>query len=121
MTASRSPRQLKRWVCPDAYLAGQGEGIHMTAALPIPEAALAQHVAVLGKTGAGKSSVLRLIVEGLLDAGKPVCIVDPKGDWWGLKSSASGKRAGYSVIIFGGEHADVPINAHAGVHVAELV
>jgi len=87
----------------------------------LPEGALAQHLAVLGKTGSGKSSVLRLLVERLLDAGKPVCIIDPKGDWWGLKSSADGKRAGYPVIIFGGEHADIPLNAHAGAHVAELV
>lgn len=88
---------------------------------PIPEAALGQHIAVLGKTRSGKSSVMRGLVEGLLDAEKPVCIVDPKGDWWGLKSSADGKRAGYPVVIFGGEHADVPINQHAGAHVAELV
>lgn len=86
-----------------------------------PEAALEQHVAVLGKTGSGKSSVLRGIVEGLLDKGKPVCLIDPKGDWWGLKSSADGKHAGYPVVIFGGDHADVPINEHSGQHVAELV
>lgn len=87
----------------------------------LPEGALAQHLAVLGKTGSGKSSVLRLLVEGLLSVGKPVCIIDPKGDWWGLKSSSSGKSPGYPVIIFGGEHADLPLNAHAGAHVAELV
>ncbi len=88
---------------------------------PIPDAALAHHTILLGKTRAGKSSVMRGIVERLLDQGKPACIIDPKGDWWGLKSSADGKRAGYSVIIFGGEHADVPLNAHSGAHVAELV
>jgi hypothetical protein len=44
-----------------------------------------QHVAVLGKTRSGKSSAMRLLVEYLLDKGKPVCIVDPKGDWWGIK------------------------------------
>jgi len=87
----------------------------------IPTAALDQHILVLGKTGAGKSSVMRLLVEGLLDDGKPVCAVDPKGDWHGLRSSADGKRAGYPVVIFGGDHADVPINAHAGGNVAELV
>jgi len=89
--------------------------------LLLPSAALAQHVIGLGKTGSGKSSKMRLIVEGLLDDKKPVTIIDPKGDWWGIKSSASGKRAGYPVVIFGGEHADVPLNAHAGAHVAELV
>jgi hypothetical protein len=87
----------------------------------LPKEIFNQHVAVLGKTGAGKSSALRFCVEQLLDADQPVCIVDPKGDWWGLKSSKSGKEAGYPVVIFGGDHADVPLNAHAGNHVAELV
>lgn len=87
----------------------------------LPAGMLSQHIAVLGKTGSGKSSVMRYLVEGLLDDKKPVCIIDPKGDWWGLKSSANGKSAGYSVVIFGGEHADVPINAHSGGHIAELV
>lgn len=87
----------------------------------IPAAALNQHIALLGKTRSGKSSVMRRITEGLLDEHLPVCIIDPKGDWWGLKSSADGKKAGYPVVIFGGEHADVPLNAHAGSHIAELV
>lgn len=86
----------------------------------IPDAALAQHIAILGKTRSGKSSVMRGLVEGLLDRHMPVCIVDPKGDWWGLKLARDGKHAGYPVVIFGGEHADVPINAHSGAHVAEL-
>lgn len=87
----------------------------------LPKEIFNQHVAVLGKTGAGKSSALRFCVEQLLDAEERVCIIDPKGDWWGLKSSKSGKQAGYPVVIFGGDHADVPLNAHAGNHVAELV
>lgn len=87
----------------------------------IPNAALEQHIIVLGKTGAGKSSAIRSgFVEPLLDHEEPVCILDPKGDWWGLKSSADGRRAGYSIVIFGGQHADVPINEHSGPHVAEL-
>ena len=87
----------------------------------IPDAAVAQNTIALGKTRAGKSSKMRLIVERLLDHAKPVCIIDPKGDWWGIKSSADGKKAGYPLIIFGGEHADVPINEHSGAHIAELI
>lgn len=88
---------------------------------PIPDSALAQHIIALGKTGAGKSSAIRGgFVEPLLDADNPVCILDPKGDWWGLKLSADGRRPGYPVVIFGGHHADVPINAHSGAHIAEL-
>jgi hypothetical protein len=87
----------------------------------IPDTVLTQHIVVLGKTRSGESSTMRLLVERLLDADKPVCIIDPKGDWWGLKSSADGKRAGYPVMIFGGEHADWPLNEHAGASVAELL
>lgn len=90
-------------------------------AFVFPDAILHQHMAVLGKTGSGKSSVLRLLVEHLLADKKPVCVIDPKGDWWGLKSSKDGKRPGFPVVIFGGEHADVPLNAHGGAAVAELI
>src|ERR1700744_5930673 len=89
--------------------------------LPFPKAVLSQHIVLLGKTRAGKSSTMRLIAEQLLDEKKPLGIIDPKGDWWGIKSSADGKKAGYEIVIFGGTHADVPINAHSGKVVAELV
>ena len=87
----------------------------------VPNAVFDQHIIVLGKTRSGKSSVMRLLVEHLLKHEKPVCIVDPKGDWFGLKSSHDGKKAGYPVVIFGGEHADVPLNSRSGAAVAELV
>jgi hypothetical protein len=96
--------------------------------LCFPEAVLNQHLVMLGKTGAGKSSALRHVVEHLLARRKRVCIVDPKGDWWGLKVSADGKGPGFPVIMFGdfketrGRSAtDVPINAQSGRHVAELI
>lgn len=91
----------------------------------IPKAALDQHIGVLGKTKSGKSSVMRTaFVEPMLEKGWPLCIIDPKGDWYGLKLAADGQSAGYPVVIFGGEHSrhvDVLINEHAGAHIAELV
>lgn len=87
----------------------------------IPAGVLEQHVIALGKTGSGKSSKLRVFVEQLLRAGEPVVILDVKGDWWGLKSSADGKRAGFPLVIFGGKHPDVPLSAGSGKEIAELV
>src|SRR5260221_2624305 len=87
----------------------------------VPNEIFDQHIIVLGKTRSGKSSVLRLFVEHLLGQDKPVCLLDPKGDWWGLKASADGKKAGFPVVIFGGPHGDVPLNARSGAAVAELV
>ncbi|MFL5327378.1 MAG: helicase HerA domain-containing protein [Gemmataceae bacterium] len=95
--------------------------LQLAEGLTLPNAILAQHMIVLGKTRSGKSSVLRLFVESLLDSGQRVCVIDPKGDWWGLRTTADGKHAGYGVVIFGGERADVPLTEHAGKSVAELV
>lgn len=96
-----------------------------TTRLPFPERVLHQHIATLGKTGSGKSSAMRVIAEHLLDKNRRVAIVDPKGDWWGLKSSADGRGAGYPVIMFGDfkepRATDVPINDRSGKHVAELI
>lgn len=89
--------------------------------MKFPALALEQHTVFLGKTGSGKSYAMRGLVEGLLDQQRRVCVIDPKGDWWGLKSSATGKGAGYPMVIFGGEHSDVPMNQHAGGQIAELV
>lgn len=93
--------------------------------LCIPSEALRQHLVVLGKTGSGKSSALRHIAEHLLWASKRLCIFDPKGDWHGLKVTADGTSPGFPIIGFGDfkdpRGTDVPINAHSGKHVAELV
>lgn len=86
----------------------------------IPEAALDKHVALLGMTGAGKSSVIRAaIVEPDLEEGKRVCIVTPKDDWWGLRLSKSGKSKGFDIPIFGGRHADYPLNVKDAALLAE--
>jgi uncharacterized protein DUF87/helicase HerA-like protein len=89
---------------------------------PIPPKALEQHIAVLGKTGSGKSYAVRgAAVEPLLDDGARVCVVDPTGAWYGLRSSASGTRAGYPVVIFGGNHADLPLGGAHGEAIAEVI
>lgn len=88
---------------------------------PIPQAALAHHIAFLGKTGSGKSNAAKVIAEEALDAGERVCIIDPTGSWWGLRLKASGKPSNYPVVIFGGLHADVPIMERHGEPIAELI
>jgi hypothetical protein len=69
----------------------------------------------------GKSYVARGLVEELLELGRRVCIVDYTGVWWGLRSAADGHSAGYPAVIFGGEHADVPINDSAGAIIGKFV
>ena len=87
----------------------------------IPAEALKNHIGIIGKTGSGKTFAAKGIVENLLDAGERVCIVDPASAWWGLKSKASGKAGAYRVVIFGGDHADLPLGAVHGEAIAEIV
>lgn len=88
----------------------------------LPPAALAQHVAVLGKTGSGKTSTGKLIIEHVVDTGARVCVLDPlKSDWWGLTSSADGKKPGLPFHILGGPRGHVPLHAQAGKAIGEIV
>jgi hypothetical protein len=90
--------------------------------LPIPDAVLAQHVAVLGMTGSGKTSTEKLIVEQVVEKGARVCVLDTiKSDWWGITSSATGKSAGLPFKILGGPRGHVPLPSSAGKVIGQLV
>lgn len=88
----------------------------------LPPAAAEQHIAVLGKNGSGKTFAVKAVhVEPMLEAGKLVAIVDPTSAWWGLRSSADGKSAGFKVLVLGGDHGDLPLPTNGGEAVARLI
>lgn len=89
--------------------------------MKIPDAALQQHLAVLGKTGSGKTFAVKGLVEHLLELRRRVAIVDPTGAWWGLRSSRDGKAAGFPILVLGGDHGDLPLPALGGAAVARLI
>lgn len=70
--------------------------------------------AILARKRSGKSYTASVEAEELLSAKQQIAVIDPTGAWWGLKSSADGKSAGFPVVVFGGEHADVPLESTAG-------
>lgn len=87
-----------------------------------PDEILVQHAAILGKTGAGKTSTAKLLVETVVARDSRVCILDPvKSDWWGLTSSADGKAPGLPFRILGGPHGHVPLHSGAGQAIGKLV
>lgn len=91
-------------------------------AFPIPDTALAAHTAVLGKTGSGKTSTAKLIVEHVVAEGDRVCILDPiKSDWWGITSSADGKKPGLPFTILGGPRGSVGLPASSGKALGQLI
>lgn len=76
--------------------------------------AATQKYLILGRTGSGKTNTAVVMAEELLEQRCPLVILDPMGNWWGLKSK-------YKVIQFGGDRGDVPLEPSAGKLVADFV
>lgn len=89
--------------------------------LSIPVEYATYTTAILGNRGSGKTTTAKVTVEELLTAKQQVCWLDLLDVAWGLRSSRDGKSAGHSIIVIGGEHADLPLEATAGAIVADFV
>src|SRR5947207_5117272 len=116
---SRAPHMTPRAVSESTDHSGVTDDDVLSAILPAD--ALDDRIAIVGTAGSGKTYAAKGFVERLLDSGARVAIVDPLGVWWGLRASADGSVAGYPVIVFGGRHADVPINAEMGAALGHIV
>lgn len=61
--------------------------------LILPPEAVTETFAILATRGSGKSATAHRLVEQLYHAGLPTVVIDVKGDWWGIRSSADGAGA----------------------------
>jgi hypothetical protein len=89
--------------------------------LALPLDAVTETFLIFGKRGSGKTTTSVALTEEMIGAGLPVCVLDPMGAWWGLRSSADGNGPGLPVTILGGEHADLPLSPDGGTAVADLL
>ena len=95
--------------------------IRIAKGLELPDDVATQSIAILARRGAGKTYTASVIVEEVIRAGIPVVVLDPTGAWWGLRTSADGQKPGLPVYVFGGDHADVPLESAAGKVIADVV
>lgn len=80
-----------------------------------------ERLAIVGGTGSGKSFCARGLVERVLLAGGRVGVIDPTGVWYGLRVDADGKKPGFPLVVFGGDHGDLPLVETGGRVVAQAV
>jgi hypothetical protein len=57
----------------------------------------------------------------MLDAGAQVIVIDPVGNWFGLRIAADGRSKGKDIFVIGGEHGDLPMVPDAGAKIARLL
>lgn len=96
-------------------------GLHVAEGVDLPLELITSSNGILAKKGAGKTSAAVVLLEEMHQVGVPVIVVDPKGDWYGIRTSASGDRPGLPIPVLGGRHGDVPLDATAGELVADLL
>lgn len=65
---------------------------------------------ILGTAGSGKTHAGKYIAETLMDAGIPVGIVDPLGNWAYLNTMKDSANKPYNIIVVGGSRADVVLD-----------
>ncbi|WP_298165003.1 DUF87 domain-containing protein [Novosphingobium sp.] len=83
--------------------------------------AITMHMAIVGASGSGKTVTAKGYAEALLTDRRHVCIIDPTGAWWGLRSNAAGDGPGFDIPIFGGAHGDVPIAVDQGEAIGAII
>jgi protein-arginine kinase activator protein McsA len=86
----------------------------ISSTLSLPIDAVTQKLAMLGRTGSGKTYGSTKLAELMLDAGAQVVALDPVGVWYGL-------RTAYSIPVFGGLHGDIPLEVGGGALIADLI
>lgn len=89
--------------------------------LSLPVEVITQTTAVIARKGAGKSYAAGKIIEGVAAAKGQFVVIDPVGNFWGLRLAADGKSAGIDVPVLGGLRGDIPLNPDSGKLIADAV
>ncbi|HEX9995016.1 MAG TPA: helicase HerA-like domain-containing protein [Acidimicrobiales bacterium] len=97
------------------------DGLNLGSGLILPVDSVTETFGILAKKGAGKSNAAVVMAEEMWSAGVPWVAVDPKGDWWGVRSSADGQHPGLPLPVFGGKHGDFPLQPEMGPLIADIV
>lgn len=97
------------------------KGLRMAQQLVLPDDTPVHRLAFIGTYNSGKSYAAMKLAEQMTKRGLQWVAMDPMGIWWGMRLASDGKAEGMPVVIFGGEHGDVPIRDADGGLVADTI
>jgi hypothetical protein len=89
--------------------------------LSLPSEAVTWVNAFLAKRGAGKTYCAAVLAEEMLKQNVPIVVLDGMGIWWGLRVRKDGKGNGLPIVVFGGEHGDLPFPAEKAKQIANSI
>ena len=89
--------------------------------IELPTDAVTQTFAEIGRKGAGKTYLASMIAEQMLDIQAQIIVIDPIGNWWGLRVNADGESRGKDIFVIGGSNGDTPLSPEAGKDTAKIL
>jgi hypothetical protein len=95
--------------------------LKISSELSLPREAATWVLSYLAKRGAGKTYNAAVQAEEMVKVAIPIGVIDGMGIWWGLRASADGKGAGLPIVVFGGEHADLPLVPEKAAEIAKAI
>lgn len=96
--------------------------IHLSDTLSFSTDIITEVIDLIAKRGAGKTYAATKLAEEMLLVGAQVVVVDPVGNWYGLRLGSDGKPSdGLDIKILGGRTADIPLEHTAGALVAKTI
>jgi len=96
--------------------------LRLAEGIALPLDAVTQTFLILGKRGSGKSSTATTMAEQMIRAKQTIAVLDPVDVWYGLKAGRDGRAdGGLGVYVFGGDHADFPLEPSSGALMADIL
>ena len=95
--------------------------LHISADLVLGADFVVSTAGIFATKGLGKSHLAQVMAEEMLAHGQVIVAIDPTDAWWGLRSSADGKREGYPIVVIGGDHGQIKLEPGGAVELAEAV
>ena len=89
--------------------------------IKLPLSSATKTFALLAKRGAGKSYAAGIMAEEFFKVGIPFVVFDPIDVWWGLRLNKDGRGKGLPIVVFGLEHADLPLEKTMGPQIAQAI
>lgn len=95
--------------------------LHLATGLTLPQNAETWVISYVAKRGAGKTYNAAVQAEEMMKAKIPIVVIDGMGIWWGLRVGSEGKGEGLPVVVFGGEHGDLPLVPEKAKEMAKAI
>jgi hypothetical protein len=89
--------------------------------LSLPRNSITWVNSFLAKRGAGKTYNASVLAEEMLKNNIPIVVIDGMGIWWGLRVGKDGSGDGLPIVVFGGEHADIPLDPLKAKQMAKAI